>query len=114
MLTRGPWDPDFQHAGPPAALLGRAVERLEDAEEFQVARITFEIMRAVPITPLRAEARITRPGRRVQLVEGALADDEGDVMRASAWRLRTAAVELPGLPRPQAPPGPEAAEPGGF
>ena len=22
-LTRGPWDPDAQHAGPPAALLGR-------------------------------------------------------------------------------------------
>ncbi len=21
-LTRGPWDPDAQHAGPPAALLG--------------------------------------------------------------------------------------------
>ena len=22
-LTRGPWDPDSQHAGPPAALLAR-------------------------------------------------------------------------------------------
>jgi hypothetical protein len=113
-LTRGPWDPDFQHAGPPAALLGRAVERLEEAEEFQVARITFEIMRAVPIAPLRAEARITRPGRRVQLVEGVLADDEGEVMRATAWRLRTAPVELPDLPRQGEPPRPEAAEPGGF
>ena len=68
-LTRGPWDPDFQHAGPPAALLGREVERLEEAEEFQVARISFEIMRAVPIVPLRVEMRVTRPGRRVQLVE---------------------------------------------
>ena len=27
--TRGPWDPAFQHAGPPAALLGRALERCE-------------------------------------------------------------------------------------
>src|SRR5512133_2404155 len=25
-LTRGPWDPGLQHAGPPAALLGRAGE----------------------------------------------------------------------------------------
>ena len=25
-LTRGPWDTDSQHAGPPAALLGRAME----------------------------------------------------------------------------------------
>ena len=113
-LTRGPWDPDFQHAGPPAALLGREVERLEDAEEFQVARISFEIMRAVPIVPLRVEMRVTRPGRRVQLVEGSLSDDDGEVMRATAWRLRTAPVELPELPNGEAPPGPESAEPGEF
>ncbi len=113
-LTRGPWDPETQHAGPPAALLGREVERLEDAEEFQVARITFEILRAVPIAPLRVEARVVRPGRRVQLVEGSLSDREGEVMRATAWRLRTAPVELPGLPQPEPPPGPEAAEPRDF
>ena len=113
-LTRGPWDPETQHAGPPAALLGREVERLEDAEEFQVARITFEILRAVPIAPLRVEARVVRPGRRVQLVEGSLSDQEGEVMRATAWRLRTAPVELPELPQPEPPPGPEAAEPRDF
>jgi hypothetical protein len=113
-LTRGPWDPNAQHAGPPAALLGREVERLEDAEQFQVSRITFEILRAVPIAPLRVEARITRPGRRVQLVEGALSDEEGEVMRATAWRLRTAPVELPELPQPEPPPGPDTAEPGDF
>jgi hypothetical protein len=44
-LTRGPWDPGAQHAGPPAALLGREIERLPDAEEFQVGRITCEILR---------------------------------------------------------------------
>jgi Acyl-CoA thioesterase C-terminal domain len=27
-LTRGPWDAGAQHAGPPAALIGREVERL--------------------------------------------------------------------------------------
>jgi hypothetical protein len=109
-LTRGPWDPDAQHAGPPAALLAREVERLEDAEEFQVGRITFEIMRAVPIAPLTARAEIVRPGRTVQLVEASLSDGEGEVMRARAWRLRTAPVELPDLPRADPPPGPEAGE----
>jgi hypothetical protein len=109
-LTRGPWDPEAQHAGPPAALLGREVERLEDAAEFQVARITFDIMRAVPIAPLRVEARVIRPGRRVQLVEGSLSDGEGEVMRATAWRLRTGPVQLPELPEAEAPPGPEAGE----
>ena len=28
-LTRGPWDPGSQHAGPPTALIAREVERLE-------------------------------------------------------------------------------------
>jgi Acyl-CoA thioesterase C-terminal domain/Acyl-CoA thioesterase N-terminal domain len=116
-LTRGPWDPDFQHAGPPAALLGRAMEGLEDADEFQIARITYEILRAVPIAPLRTEAEVVRPGRRVQMLEASLHDDEGEVMRARAWRLRRDSVELPELPQlppDPGPPGPESAQPGGF
>jgi acyl-Coa thioesterase superfamily protein/acyl-CoA thioesterase superfamily protein len=95
-LTRGPWDPGSQHAGPPAALLGREVEQLEDAAEFQVGRITFEILRSVPIAPVRASARVLRPGKRVQLVEATLSDEAGEpLMRASGWRIRTAPVELP-------------------
>src|SRR5690242_9692161 len=95
-LTRGPWDPGAQHAGPPAALLGYAIERLPDAGEFQVGRVTFEILRSVPIAPVRVEARVVRPGRRVQMLEAELSDAEGEVlMRARAWRIRTAEVEVP-------------------
>ena len=31
-LTRGPWDRDSQHAGPPSALLARAIELCEPRE----------------------------------------------------------------------------------
>jgi Thioesterase-like superfamily len=113
-LTRGPWDPRAQHAGPPAALLAREVERLEDGEDFQVGRITFEILRSVPIAPLRVRAEVVRPGRSVQLIEASLSDEDGEVMRARAWRLRTTGVELPDLPREPAPPGPEAGQPRDF
>jgi hypothetical protein len=108
-LTRGPWDSGAQHAGPPAALLGREIERLPDAAEFQVGRLTFEILRSVPIGPVTVSARVVRPGRRVQLVEAELGDGEQALMRARAWRLRTEAVELPAeaLAAPAAPPGPE-------
>jgi hypothetical protein len=108
-LTRGPWDPGSQHAGPPSALLGREVERLEDAAEFQVGRLTFEILRPVPIGPVAVEARVVRPGRRVQMVEASLTDGDQELIRARGWRIRTASLDLPeelgdaGEP----PPGPE-------
>jgi hypothetical protein len=69
-LTRGPWDPSAQHAGPPAALLGREIERLGagriggEGPPAQVGRITYEVLRSVPIAPLRVEAQVVRPGRR--------------------------------------------------
>jgi hypothetical protein len=116
-LTRGPWDPGAQHAGPPAALLGRAIERLPEAEGFQVGRVTFEILRSVPIAPVKASARVVRPGRRVQLVEAELSDGEEVLMRARAWRLRTAPVELPpqAIAASEPPPPPEQApEADGF
>ncbi len=108
-LTRGPWDPGAQHAGPPAALLGYAIEQLPDAAEFQVGRLTFEILRSLPIAPVRVEARIARPGRRVQMVEADLRDAEGGLlMQARGWRIRTAKLELPGealvASQPPAPP----------
>ncbi|MBW8059278.1 MAG: thioesterase family protein [Solirubrobacterales bacterium] len=108
-LTRGPWDPDAQHAGPPAALLGREIERLEDASEFQIGRVTIEVLRPVPIGPVRVEARIARPGRRVQMIEASLGNDDGELMRATAWRIRTAPVELPpgAASEREPPPGPD-------
>lgn len=108
-LTRGPWDPGAQHAGPPAALLGREVERLDPDGEFQVGRITFEILGSVPIGPVETSARVVRPGRRVELVEAELGDGERTLMRARAWRLRTAPVEIPpeALPLDEPPAAPE-------
>jgi Thioesterase-like superfamily len=93
-LTRGPWSPEHQHAGPPAALLARAIERLPAAREMQVARITFEVLRPIPIEPLMPSARVVRGSRSVELVEGSLADSQGEVIRASAWRMRVGHVEL--------------------
>jgi hypothetical protein len=116
-LTRGPWDPGAQHAGPPAALLGLAIEGLPEAGEFQVGRVTFEILRSVPIAPVRVEARVARPGRRVQMVEAELSDLGGEVlMLARGWRIRKARLELPGeaLVASQPPSPPEEGSPGEF
>src|SRR4051794_7780693 len=65
-LTRGPWDPGSQHAGPPAALLAREIERCSPREGAVIGRVTIEILKPVPIAPLRAEAQVVRPGRTVE------------------------------------------------
>ena len=108
-LTRGPWDPGLQHAGPPAALLGRAVEGHGDRAGLQVARITLDILRPLPIAELRVTTRLLRGGRSLELVGASLQAGEAEVMRATALRIRIADLGLPdGLaPGPRLP-GPDA------
>jgi acyl-Coa thioesterase superfamily protein/acyl-CoA thioesterase superfamily protein len=89
-------------------LLGREIERLDGADEFQVGRVTFEILKSVPIGSVKVEAEVVRPGRRVQLVEASLSNDDGELVRARAWRLRAAPIELPAeIAESDPPPGPE-------
>ncbi|AVH60651.1 MULTISPECIES: thioesterase family protein [Streptomyces] len=107
--TRGPWDPGAQHAGPPAALLGRAVtERPGGRTDMRVSRITYEILRPVPIRPLQTSTQVVRAGRNVELVEATLTPDGGEpVMLARALRIRTATE-----PGPVVSQGPLVAPPG--
>jgi hypothetical protein len=106
-LSRGPWDPSAQHGGAPAALIARAIERVESAVPMDVVRITYEFLRPVPLTPLDLRTRVLRDGKRVQLVEAQLHAGEVEVARASALRIRSDAVPAPGLdPEPAAHGGP--------
>ena len=115
-LTRGPWDKNSQHAGPPAALLGHAMEALPaSAESMRIGRITYEVLRPVPIAPLRVEAQVERDGRRVQMLSASLHAGDDEVMRARGWRLRVEPVEMPEGLLPGAPShGPQDGEPGEF
>lgn len=107
-LTRGPWDPNAQHAGPPSALLARAIELCEPREGMRVGRVTVEVLAPVPIAPLTVSARVVRPGRSVEMLEAALEGPNGEVMRARAWRLATADITAD-WEQEQPPPGPEDA-----
>jgi hypothetical protein len=112
-LARGPWDPEAQHGGAPAALLMRAFERLPAPEGLSTVRATYELMRPVPIAPLRVRAEVVRPGRRVQLLEASLATAEGvEVVRARA--LQVASAQAPASPPIPPPPGPREGRPSNF
>jgi Thioesterase-like superfamily len=96
--ARGPWDPLALHGGAPAALLTAALEGLEPGSQLRIARLGVELLRPVPLAPLRLSTRIVRPGRRVQELVGELSADLGNgeevVCRASAMRVQEVATEV--------------------
>jgi hypothetical protein len=106
--TEGPWSPGLQHAGPPSALVGRAIERTPSSISgpVRVSRLTVEILGPVPVAELTVRTDVARPGRSVELVEAELLADDRPVLRARAWRMRSTRIELPAeaVPVPQAPP----------
>jgi len=101
----GPWDDRSQHAGPPAALLGRSIEHVDNAP-MQVARVVFDILKPVPVGRVAVSVNIVRDGRKVQLVEASLSTERGEVMRASAWRIRSSELDLDDQQAPSVGPPP--------
>jgi Thioesterase-like superfamily len=107
-LARGPWDPGAQHGGAPAALLMRALEQLPSSDGLQMARVTYEFLRPVPLGELVVDASVARPGRRVQLLEAFLATPDGlELVRARALRVREAQAPAGSPDGVPLPPGPE-------
>jgi Thioesterase-like superfamily len=96
-LTRGPWNPAHQHAGPPSALLAHVIEAAAGIDGGQVARMAVDILGPVPLAgPLHAEAGVLRGGRRIEQLEATLTAADGrPCMRARAWRIRMEDVPLP-------------------
>lgn len=93
--TQGPWNPQFQHGGPPAGLLVRQLEHCAPRPDMILARISIDILGPVPIATLHAYARVVRPGRSVEQLEAFLEHDGRLVMHASAWRIRLPNVAPP-------------------
>ncbi|MBE7323562.1 thioesterase family protein [Nocardioides sp. Y6] len=87
------WGP-IQHGGPVCGILTRAIERCQPRVGTRLSRIAVEILGPVPVDEVRVQARVVRPGRRIELVQASLeARDESGEWRpaatASAWRLAT-------------------------
>jgi len=124
-LTEGPWDPNAQFGGSPAALLATLVEQVPTLAVMQVARFTVDLLRPVPLQPLVADVRVVREGKKIQVVAASLLADSTEVARSTALRLRlvdlgdrelpTGAADnpLPSLPRAtDDEPFPEGRQPG--
>lgn len=107
--TRGPWDVEHQHAGPPSGLVGRAFETFQPRADARIVKVTIDILRPVPIAELEIDVHCPRPGKRIELLEAVMRSGGEEILRARAWRMRTASVPLPklGYREPTPLPGPE-------
>ncbi len=110
-LARGPWDPEAQHGGAPAALLAGELERLEGDRSLRIVRITYELLRPVPLGELHVRAEVVRRGRRVQLLEATMSAPDGlELVRARAVRVAGSPITAGTAPEP-VPPPPDSSSP---
>ncbi len=109
--ARGPWSPKALHGGPVAALAARAAEAHAGDDGLQMARITLELLRPVPLVPLRTRSVLARPGRKVQLIDTVIEADGVEVAWSRALRIRIAAgqrIPTPTVAEDDAPQPPES------
>jgi hypothetical protein len=91
----GPWDVTMQHGGAPASLVAWAAERVPTATPMEIARVTLDLLRPVPVAPLEMRTEVVREGRKIQLVAIRLLAGGVEVVRASVLKIRRADFELP-------------------
>jgi acyl-CoA thioesterase len=96
----GPWDASMQHGSAPAALVVWAAESMLTPAPMQIARVTIDLMRPVPVAPLTLQTEVLRQGRKIQLCAVRLLAADVVVVNATVLKIRTQALALP----------PEAAE----
>jgi len=89
--TRSNWTPEIQHGSPPLALLTKAIEDIV-TPGMRIGRLTMDILGAIPVTEVRVQAHVDRPGNRIALLSAEMAAARPDgmprvVARVSAWAL---------------------------
>jgi hypothetical protein len=109
----GPWDPAMQHGSAPAALVVFAAEKIPTSVPMRIARVTIDLMRPVPLTPLTLKTEVLREGRKIQLCAVRLLADDVVVVTATALKIKTQAQALPPdiADRPVELPGPDQSQP---
>jgi hypothetical protein len=108
--ARGPWSPLALHGGPVAALAARAAEGHAGGDEMQLARISLELLRPVPLAPLRISTVVVKPGRKAQLLDTVVEADGVEVAWSRALRIHRAPEDQrvrPTVPEDDAPEPPD-------
>ena len=93
---RGPWSAQHLHAGPPAALIARAIERATaDDAALMVTRLTLELMAPVPQGAVEVATSVLRSGRSTRRIEATLSAAGRVAVRALGVAMRREPLEFP-------------------
>jgi len=108
----GPWDSSMQHGSAPAALVTWAAEAIPAREPMQIARVTIDLMRPVPLAPLTLQSEVLREGRKIQLCAVRLLAGDTVVVGATILKIRAQQLALPAgiADRPLDLPGPDQSQ----
>lgn len=86
-----PWISETCHGGATAALFAHVAETLPSLVPMDVARITIDLLRPVPRnSPLSVRSRVLRDGKRMQLAQITIFDEEMRVAQACVLRVQQA------------------------
>ncbi|SEP02500.1 acyl-CoA thioesterase domain-containing protein [Trujillonella endophytica] len=110
--ARSPWSDEMLNGHHVGGLVAWGVERDSPDADLQVTRLTVDMVRPVPMRPLRVLTRRVRDGRRLRSVDVSVVDGDVEVARGSALLLRRSEQpdDEPWAPRPWEVPPPEAIE----
>jgi hypothetical protein len=108
VLTRGPWDPQHQHAGPPIAMVCRAIESVAREHGLtHIGRLTANLLRPLPIAELEIEVTTDYSGRNAAHYSARMWSEGKELARFTALAQRESELALPdaldGHPLPRAP-----------
>jgi hypothetical protein len=98
-----PWSPRHLHGGPVVGLMAHAVEQASGNVNLHLSRLTVDLLRPAPSSPLTVPTRLVRGGKRLQILEASLLAGDTEVARASALFLENRPVRVPGHGRFPAP-----------
>ena len=97
-MTAGPWSPEFQHAGPPSALLARQMLAVDPKEGQRLADVRIDILGPVPVAELEITTEVLRSGRSMELVAATASAGGRPALLARAWRILAAPADYPLVP----------------
>jgi len=105
-----PWSRQHLHGGSVVGLMAHAVEQASDSVSLNLSRLTVDLLRPAPCSPLAVSTRLVRGGKRLQILEASLLTGDTEVARASALFLENSPLPVPDYGRF---PGPEFDPPSG-